>query len=93
MVSMLYGFAYTPRALTYLKMLQPKMRRQILKQIEALSNDPWPRNSRIVHTKTHGDHKVHRIRSGDYRVLYFVRENQVVIFDIDHRKDIYRRMK
>lgn len=91
-MSMLYGLACTPSALAYLKVLQPKVRRQVLKQIKALSENPRPRNSRIVHAKTHNDHKVYRIRSGDYRVLYFVRENQVIVFDIDHRKDIYRNM-
>ena len=33
-----------------------------------------------------------RERSGDYRILYVLRKDpdQVVILDIDHRKDIYK---
>jgi mRNA-degrading endonuclease RelE of RelBE toxin-antitoxin system len=33
---------------------------------------------------------VYRERSGDYRILYVVREVEVVVLDIDHRKDVYR---
>ncbi len=88
----LYGFAYTPQALAFLKTIQSKFRKQIVKRIEALATDPLPANSRIVQNRSDGDDLVYRIRSGDYRVLYVVRENpnQVVILDIGHRKDVYR---
>ena len=38
-----------------------------------------------------GEDPVHRVRSGNYRVLYTVRSNpqSIVILDIGHRKDIY----
>jgi hypothetical protein len=38
---------------------------------------------------------VYRERSGDYRILYVVRSNpdEVLILDIDHRKDVYRMPK
>jgi mRNA interferase RelE/StbE len=92
MASALYGFAYAPQALAYLKTIQPKLRSQIIKRIQGLSGEPFPHNSRTVQSKMDGERRVHRIRSGDYRVLYSVRENpdQIVILDIDHRKDVYR---
>ena len=92
MATTLYGFAYTPQALAYLKTIQPKLRKQIIKRIQALATDPLPHNSRIVQNRTDGEFLVHRIRSGNYRVLYSVRDNphQIVILDIDHRKDVYR---
>ena len=36
---------------------------------------------------------VYRVRSGDYRILYLVRTNygEVVVLDIGHRKDVYRK--
>lgn len=39
-----------------------------------------------------GEDQVYRVRSGDYRILYVVRGNphQIVVLDIDHRRDVYR---
>ena len=92
MVPVLYGFAYAPQALAYLKTIQPKARQLIIKHIQALAADPYPHTSRVVQGKTHGDQKVRRIRSGVYRVLYSVRRgpDEIVILDIGHRKDVYR---
>ena len=66
-----------------------------MKRIDALSSNPFPPNARVVQGKTEGNHRVHRIRSGVYRVLYFVREtpSEIVILDIGHRKDVYRRRR
>ena len=89
---MLYDFAYTPQALAYLKRVQPRFRRQIVKRIQGLATNPHPHNSRVVQGMVEGKRIVHRIRSGDYRVLYSVRKQtrEIVILDVDHRKNIYR---
>jgi mRNA interferase RelE/StbE len=88
----LYGLSFSAQSLAYLKTIQTKFRKQIIAKIQALPNDPIPPNSRLVQNRTDGDAKVHRIRSGVYRVLYSVRTNpdEIVILDIDHRKDVYR---
>lgn len=92
MAAALYGFAYSKRALAFLRGLTPKLRRQIINKIEALASSPIPPKSKIVQGMKEGEEQVHRIRSGDYRVLYIVRDNLscVVVLDIDHRKDVYR---
>ena len=88
----LYGFAYTEKALAFLTSLPAKYRRQIVSKIEALASNPCPPKSKLVRGMKDGQEPVRRIRSGDYRVLYTVRDNpeHVVILDIGHRKDIYR---
>lgn len=88
----LWGFSYTKQALAFLRTVQPKIRRQTVKRIEALATDPHPANCKVVQNKLKGEETVYRIRSGDYRVLYFVRDKppEIVILDIDHRKDVYR---
>ena len=90
--SMLYRFAYTPQSLAFLKTIQPKFRKQIIKRVQALAANPLPYNSRVVQNRMDGEHVVRRIRSGDYRVLYSIRkkQGQIFILDIDHRKDVYR---
>lgn len=86
----LYGFAYTERALGFLKTLPTKLRRQVIAKIEALAREPHPPQSKIVQGRSGGVETVYRIRSGDYRVLYVVRNPTIVVLDIGHRKDIYR---
>lgn len=91
MPAALYGFAYSERALAFLRGLSPKLRRQIIKKIEPLALSPIPPKSKIVQGMKEGEEQVRRIRSGDYRILYVVRDNpqQIVVLDIGHRKDVY----
>ena len=84
------GFAYARCALDYLKTVPKKIRRQIVKHVENLANDPYPPTAKLVQGMSDGEDKVYRIRSGDYRILYVVRGIIVVVLDIDHRKDVYR---
>ena len=45
-------------------------------------------------TKLKGDNPFHRIRAGDYRIIYEVHEDILVILvlKIGHRKKVYRRL-
>ena len=92
MATSLYGFSYTERALAFLEMIQPKLRRQCVKRVQELSGNPFPHNCKMLQGKSDEEEKVYRIRSGDYRILYVVRNNpdQIIVLDIGHRKDIYK---
>lgn len=58
------------------------------RRIEALETDPRPRGCR----KLRGTDDLYRIKSGDYRVIYWVSDDPplVTITDVGHRRDIYR---
>lgn len=84
------GFAYDPHALDYLRSLPKKFRGQIVGKIKQLAFNPYPPTCKALQGMADGEEKVYRIRSGDYRILYVVRGNIVVVLDIGHRKDIYR---
>ena len=84
------GFAYARCALDYLKTVPKKIRRQIVKHIEELANEPHPPKSKLIRGMKDGEERVYRVRSGDYRILYCVRGIIVVVLDIDNRKDVYR---
>lgn len=87
----LYGFAYSESALKYLETKVPaKVRAQIRRRIEALTADPVPSGSKKLHDIMDGPNSVYRVRQGDYRILYSVRDVIIVILDIGHRKDVYR---
>jgi mRNA interferase RelE/StbE len=91
-----FGFAFTDTALDYLAELPPKIRRQVIKKAKALLTDPHPPTSKKLHdVETPEGDPVYRERSGDYRILYVVRTNpnEVLILDINNRKDVYRMPK
>lgn len=88
------GFAFTSAALDFLDTLPPKLRKQVIKKAKALHTNPHPQGSKKLHDVVTDDgDPVYRERSGDYRILYVVRTDEVMILDIDHRKDVYRMPK
>ena len=90
-MSALYGFAYSDTALNFLETsVAPKLRRQIKHKVESLASNPNPPGSKKLHGILDGENPVYRVRSGDYRILYSVRGNIIVILDIANRKDVYR---
>lgn len=64
------------------------MARRILRAIENLSEDPRPSGCIQL---TDGDGEL-RIRVGDYRVVYDVNDDQLVVLvlRLGHRREIYR---
>ena len=92
-MSALYGFAYTEAALQFLeKGATAKIRKQVRNRIDKLAANPIPPGSKLVQGVTDGQYPVRRVRQGKHRILYSIRENpdQIVILDIDLRKDVYR---
>ena len=89
----LVGLSFSESSLTFLSKVPQKLRAQIIKKAKALQINPYPQGSKKLQgVVTSMGESVHRERSGDYRILYVVRSDptQVVILDIDHRKDIYQ---
>lgn len=90
---LLWGLAYADNALDFLETLTPKLRKQIVNKINALYMNPNTVGTlQLRGVETDGGEPIRRERSGDYRILYVVRDNpaQLVVLDIDHRKDVYR---
>lgn len=60
---------------------------RIARAILALENDPFPRGCKKLKNRDGW-----RIRTGDYRVLYFAdaKAKQITIGVIGHRRDVYR---
>jgi mRNA interferase RelE/StbE len=62
--------------------------RRILAAIKTLSEEPRPAGMEILS----GQEKC-RIRQGNYRIIYEIRDDEVVVVvvKVEHRKDVYRR--
>ena len=73
-----------------LKKIPQTNKKQIQKSILALANTPRPEGFKKL--KGAKD-PLYRIRCGDYRVVYTIRDKVllVIVIEIGHRKDIYRQ--
>ncbi len=62
--------------------------RKISKRIDKLTVNPFPPG----HEKMKGAEDLYRVRQGDYRILYSVLKNKliVLIIKIGHRREGYR---
>ena len=61
---------------------------KILSEIEKLSQEPYPAN----HKKLLGTEHIYRIRVGNYRIIYSVINDELVIevIRVRHRKEVYK---
>ncbi len=61
---------------------------KVVAAVSDLANDPFPHGVK----KLVGSELSYRIRIGDYRVVYEVFENKLIIeiVRVRHRKDVYR---
>jgi mRNA interferase RelE/StbE len=63
-------------------------REKILQRIQQLGVDPRPPGSR----KLKGFHERYRLRQGDFRILYEIRDRVLIVtvVHVGHRKEVYR---
>ena len=87
---MKYSIEFRPAALKNLKRFPKRDLVRIKKKIEELGNNlPDPQT-----TKMRGKNSFHRIRSGDYRIIYEIHADRLIILivKIAHRRDVYRNL-
>ena len=83
-----YKIELEPRARKKLALLDAPVRRRIAAAIEKLASQPRPSGAVALA----GRPGVLRIRAGDYRILYEIRDDHlaVLVIDVGHRREIYR---
>lgn len=64
--------------------------KRIAEKIDSLAENPPDPDT----TKMKGNNPFHKIRVGDYRIIYEIQEKifVILIVKIGHRKDVYKRM-
>jgi mRNA interferase RelE/StbE len=82
-----YKIEIKKTAIKELNNLPPSDLKKILQRIQSLADDPRPPGCK----KLSGEEK-YRIRSGNYRILYMIEDDVLVIYivKIAHRRDVYR---
>lgn len=83
-----YQIEWKSSAYKELQKLPRPIIEKIVVAVADLSNEPYPHGVK----KLIGSERSYRIRIGDYRVVYEVIENKLIIeiVRVRHRKDVYR---
>jgi mRNA interferase RelE/StbE len=85
-----YRIELTRDALRALAKLDKPVRRRVQGAIDRLADDPHPAGMIALR----GAPGAFRIRVGDYRVIYVLHDDLllVVVIDIGHRRDVYHNV-
>jgi mRNA interferase RelE/StbE len=86
---MTYSITLAPSAARQLRKFDPDARRRIQAALELLAVEPRPPAAiRLV-----GGSGEWRVRTGDYRIVYEIKDGQllILVLRIGHRREIYDR--
>jgi mRNA interferase RelE/StbE len=85
---MSYQIEFTRPADKQLKALPVNVQERLQPKIDALAQEPRPTGV----TKLQGNEDLYRIRVGDYRIIYSIQDDLllVLVVTVGHRRDVYR---
>ena len=83
---MKYKLVYTQRAARDIRKLEPTIKQRIGDTLVKYEEDPLNYSEKLTDSKL----GMYRFRIGDYRVIFDLMGDEVVILRVGHRKDIYR---
>lgn len=84
----IYQIEWKNSALRELKRIDRDVISRIIAAVDSLSVEPLPSGVR----KLQGSLRTYRIRVGEYRIIYELRQSHLVVevVRVRHRKDVYR---
>jgi len=82
----MYNIVLTKRALKDIEKINVEIKSKIGGKIEILTKDPFGNSKKLSNSKI----GTYRYRVGDYRVIFDIENDTVIILRIGHRKDIYK---
>ncbi len=84
----MYRVEFRPAALRQLARFPTAIRRRIVAKAETLGLAPRPPGA----VKLSGETKTYRVRVGDYRIIYDILDEQVLVLvvKVGHRREVYR---
>ena len=87
---MTYAIEISTSAAIAVDKLEKANRLRIAGEIELLSVDPRPPGAKMLRG---GEHGRWRVRVGDYRIVYAIEDNRllVLILRVAHRREVYER--
>jgi mRNA interferase RelE/StbE len=87
----MYEVKLKPQAQKFINQQSLKVKRQLIKKIETLKENPRPAGSKPLNSEKN----IYRVRSGNYRIIYQIRDKEliVIVAKAGDRKDIYENLK
>lgn len=85
---MLYQIEFSRLADRQFRSLPSQIQQRLKSRIDALATTPRPHGSE----KLSGQEQFYRIRVGDYRIVYAVEDDRllVLVVKVGHRREVYR---
>ena len=83
-----YRIEVSPRAFKDISKLPTAIQERLKPRIDGLASDPRPAGAK----KMKGEGDLWRLRVGDYRVVYEIRDQALIVavVRLGHRRDVYR---
>jgi mRNA interferase RelE/StbE len=77
---------YTQRAIKDMKKLEAGIRNRIGKTILRYQDEPLKHAGKLIDSRL----GTYRFRIGDYRVIFDIEDNDIIILRVGHRNEIYK---
>jgi len=83
-----YRLVYTQRAIKNIQGLEPNIKLRIGKTLKRYEGDPLNFAEKLTDPRL----GTYRFRIGDYRAIFDIEGEEIVILRVGHRRDIYRKL-
>ena len=85
----MYKVDVGPQGQKFIRKQDRAIQQQIIRKLRELEEDPRPYGC----IRLQGKKELYRVRTGDYRIIYTIKDNQllVLVVQIGHRKDVYKK--
>ena len=85
---MKYNLVYTNRAAKDIQKFPLEIKKRIGKALLRYQQEPL----RYSETLRNPNLGTYRFRIGDYRVIFDIEDNEIVVLRVGHRRDIYKKL-
>ncbi len=84
---MTYKLVYTQRAIKDIRKLEQISKKRIGRALVRYEEDPLKYAEKLIDPRL----GTYRFRIGDYRVVFDLKGNEIIVLRVGHRKDIYKK--
>lgn len=83
---MSYSIIFTNRAIKDLKKIENKTKKRIGNKLKIFSENPLKYGKKLTDPKI----GTYKFKIGDYRVIFDIDDNKIIVLRLGHRKNIYK---
>jgi mRNA interferase RelE/StbE len=80
----MFKIKWDEKAYNELEKLEPIIARRIIKKVKQLEDNPYSMNIKKLKSLDY-----FRLRIGDYRGIFYIEKDNILILKVGHRKNIY----